>query len=115
METSAVSVKPTLYPKTSQASETGQPSPQTNRSDKMAADTNEPTVQGDTVSLSSEALQLANSTNTPRPTQVQTIEDRSQAQQVVQNIAERMRQQGATALESQGAISGSKLKSLLAA
>lgn len=109
METSAVSVKPTLYPKASQTSGIGKTSPQSKQADNNGA-----TVQGDTVRLSSESLQLAKSTSSQRPTQVQAIEDRGQAQQVAQNIAEQMRQQGSAALESQGAISGSKLKSLLA-
>jgi hypothetical protein len=114
METSSVSVKPTLLPKTSPVSGAGKQSPQSTSPDKLAASKNAQATQGDTVSLSSESLQLAKSTNTPNTTQVQSIENRGQAQQVVQNIAERMRQQGTAALESQGVISGSKIKSLLA-
>lgn len=114
METSGISVKPTQYSKSSQAVDISKQASQTNRANTVAAEQKPQTAIGDTVKLSSESLKLAKSSNTSSSTQVPSIEDRNQAKQAAQDIVERMRQQKAVALDSQSAISGGKLKTLLA-
>lgn len=113
MDTSAVSSKPTLYAKSTQAVESDK-SAQKTSGDNLTADNSVQPASGDSVKLSSESLQLAKSANASERASVPAIEDRAQAKQVAQNIVEQLRQRTADAVGSQGGINGGKLKSLLA-